>query len=55
MFRVKNKKTKEIIQVLDTYFDPLYQTTYFFIWENNGWRWRPSKNYVPPNIDLKED
>ena len=53
MFRVKNIKTKEIVQVLDTYIDMPFQDTYFLIWENNGWRWRNSKNYVPPNVEVK--
>ena len=52
MFKVKNKKTSEIVQVLDVYMDPIYSKTFFFIWENNGWRWRNSDNYVPPNFEL---
>ena len=53
MFKVKNKKTSEIIQVLSVYMDPIYSKTFFFVWENNGWRWRNSDNYVPPNFDLE--
>lgn len=49
MFRAKRKNTEEIFQVLDTYLDEIFGQTYFLIWENNGWRWRPAKNFVPPN------
>lgn len=49
MFKVKKIKTQEIVQVLDTYFDETFHQTYFLIWDNDGWRWRPAANYVPPN------
>lgn len=49
MFKVRKKGTDEIITVLDTYCDELYGITFFFIFENGGWRWRPANNYVPPN------
>ena len=52
MFKVKNKKTKEIIQVLDTHCDE-YGAAWFLIWENNGWRWRAANNFVPPNYEPK--
>ena len=55
MFKVKHKKTKQIYQVLDTWFDELFHTTYFLIWENNGWRWRLAKNFVPPGVEIKEN
>lgn len=55
MFKVKNIKTEEIIQVLDTTVDEIFGTTFFLVWENNGWRWRPAKNYVPPNYENKKD
>ena len=54
MFRVKNIKTKEIIQVLDTMVDDVYGITFFLIWENNGWRWRDAKNFVPPNYETED-
>lgn len=54
MFKVKRKDTGEIVQVLDTYFEELFHQTYFFIWENDGWRWRPAKNFVPPNWEAKD-
>lgn len=54
MFRVKDKKTKQIIQVLDTMVDEIFGVTFFLIWENEGWRWRPAKNYVPPNYEIEE-
>lgn len=49
MFKAKNIKNGLIYQVLDTYFDDLFHQTYFLVWDNDGWRWRPAKNYVPPN------
>ena len=54
MFKVKNIKTKEVIQVLDTMVDDIFGVTFFFVWENNGWRWRPAKNYDPPNYEIEE-
>ena len=55
MFKVKNKRTKEISIVLDTWFDEIYHKTYFLIWENNGWRWRSAANYVPPNTEIEDE
>lgn len=49
MFKVKHINNKQIYQVLDTYFDETFHQTYFLIWDNDGWRWRPAANYVPPN------
>ena len=54
MFRATDKVTKNIVQVLDTMIDEIYGVTFFLIWENNGWRWRPAKNYIPPNYALEE-
>lgn len=54
MFKVKKKGTNEIVIVLDTYLDDILAVTYFLIWENNGWRWRPASNYVPPNFNEGE-
>lgn len=54
MFRVKRIKDGEIVQVLDTYLDSIFGLTYFLVWENNGWRWRPANKYCPPNYDEKE-
>lgn len=49
MFKVKRKSNGEIITVLDTYCEPDLGTTFFLIWDNAGWRWRPADNFVPPN------
>lgn len=54
MFKVRNKYTNEIVQVLDTYFDDMYHQTYFFLWENDGWRWRSARKYIPPNYVIEE-
>ena len=52
MFRVKRKKDNKIFQVLDTMIDINFGNTFFLIWENDGWRWRPANNYVPPNYEI---
>jgi len=54
MFKVKRKDNGKIYQVLDTYCDNLFHYTYFLIWDNNGWRWRPADKFVPPNYNKKE-
>lgn len=51
MFRVKNKITNEIVQVLDTMCDD-YGKTWFLIWQNK-WTWRAADNYIPPNYEVK--
>lgn len=55
MFKVKKKENEKIYQVLDTSVDDIYGLTYFLIWENNGWRWRDAKNFVPPNWEEPKD
>ena len=55
MFKVKRIKDGEIFQVLDTYIDDVYGITYFFLWDNDGWRWRAAKNFCPPNYEVKKD
>lgn len=52
MFKVKRKKDNKIFQVLDTMIDVNFGNTFFLIWENDGWRWRPANNYVPPNYEI---
>ena len=49
MFKVRRKGQMEIIPVLSVYMDNITAQTFFFIWENDGWRWRPAENFVPPN------
>lgn len=51
MFRVKNKATNEIVQVLDTMCDD-YGKTWFLIWQNK-WVWRSADTFVPPNYKVK--
>jgi hypothetical protein len=55
MFNAKRIDTGEIFQVLDTHFDSKYTLTYFLVWDNGGWRWRPARNFVPPNVEVKND
>lgn len=56
MFKVRRRGKEEIVQVLDTTCDD-FGKAYFLIWENDGWRWRPADNFVPPNYrkDIKEN
>lgn len=53
MFKVKNKITEEIVQVLDTYCDE-YGKTWFLLWIKDKWAWRAADNYVPPNYTPKK-
>lgn len=55
MFRVKHKKTGKIYQVLDTHYNELYGLLMFLVWDNNDWRLRPSRNFVPPNYELETE
>lgn len=50
MFKVKEIKTGEIIQVLDTFCDE-YGAAWFLIWVGK-WVWRPAADYVPPNYKI---
>lgn len=52
MFKVKNIKTNEIIQILDTYCDD-FGKTWFLIWAKNKWAWRAADDFVPPNYQPK--
>lgn len=52
MFKVKNIKTGEIITVLSAYCDE-YGKSWFLIWANDKWAWRPGDNYCPPNYEPK--
>lgn len=53
MFKVKNKLTEEIVQVLDTYCDG-YGKTWFLIWIKDKWTWRSADLFVPPNYIIKK-
>ena len=52
MFKAKRKSTGEIHQILSVYTDNEINVTYFFLWENGDWRWRPASSFVPPNYNL---
>lgn len=52
MFKVKNIKTNEIVQVLAAHCDE-YGKAWFLIWDQDAFRWRPSDNFVPPNYIKK--
>ena len=53
MFKVKRIRSNEIIQVLNATCDE-YGKTWFLIWENGGWRWRPANDFCPPNYKPKK-
>lgn len=53
MFKVKNKITEEITQVLDTYCDE-YGKTWFLLWVKDKWVWRAADAFVPPNYTPKK-
>lgn len=55
MFKAKRKDTGKIYTVLDTYFDDMFHYTYFLVWDNNGWRWREARMFVPPNIEVDNE
>lgn len=49
MFKAKRIDTGEIQTILSVYHDCNFHQTYFFVWDNDGWRWRPAHKYIPPN------
>ena len=51
MFKVKDIKTNEIVQVLDTHCDE-YGKAWFLLWKDK-WVWRAADNYCPPNVTPK--
>jgi hypothetical protein len=53
MFKVKNRKTEEIVQVLDAYCDG-YGKTWFLLWVKDKWCWRAADMFVPPNYVPKK-
>ena len=55
MFKAKRKSTGEIFQILDVFTPNELDVTYFLIWENNDWRWRPASSFVPPNYNLEDN
>ena len=52
MFKAKRIDSGAIETVLAVIHDDTFHQTYFFVWANNGWRWRPAHKYVPPNVDI---
>lgn len=53
MFKVKKIDNNQIYTVLSVYCENTFHQTYFLIWENNGWRWRPADKFIPPALDIK--
>jgi hypothetical protein len=54
MFKVKRYTDEKIFTVLSVFCEPNFHQTYFLIWENWGWRWRPADKFIPPAIDVDE-
>lgn len=54
MFKARRIDTGEIQTILSVYHDYNFHQTYFFVWDNNGWRWRSAHKYVPPNYEEGE-
>ena len=53
MFKAKRIDNGEIETILAVdYFDTWHQT-YFLVWSNDAWRWRPAHKYVPPNVSVE--
>lgn len=52
MFKAKRIDNGKVFTVLDTFFDEMFHLTYFLVWDNNGWRWREAKMFVPPNVEV---
>ena len=53
MFKVKSRKTGEILQALDSFCDE-YGKTWFLFWGNDKWTWRAGDDYCPPNYVPKK-
>lgn len=53
MFKVKSRKTGEILQALDSFCDE-YGKTWFLFWGKDKWTWRAGDDYVPPNYVPKK-
>ena len=54
MFKAKRIDTEEIQTILAVEFNTEFHQTYFLIWENDAWRWRPAHKYCPPNVNPRE-
>ena len=53
MFKAKRIDTSEIETVLAVDYNDTFHQTYFLVWSNNAWRWRPAHKYVPPNVPIE--
>lgn len=54
MFKAKRIDNGEIEVILAVNFNEEFHQTYFMVWANNGWRWRPAHKYIPPNINVED-
>lgn len=54
MFKAKRIDTEEIETVLAVDYHDVMHQTYFLVWSNNAWRWRPAHKYVPPSVNPRD-
>lgn len=54
MFKAKRIDTLEIETILAVTHDDTFHQTYFLVWKNDAWRWRPAHKYVPPNVNPED-
>ena len=54
MFKAKRIDTEEIETILAVNYNDTWHQTYFLVWSNGAWRWRPAHKYIPPNVNLKD-
>ena len=54
MFKVKRIDNKKFYTVVSVYCEPTFHQTYFLIWENWGWRWRPADKFIPPALTVED-
>lgn len=54
MFKAKRIDSGEIQTILAVEFNIEFHQTYFLVWDNYGWRWRPAHKYCPPNVEPKD-
>ena len=53
MFKAKRIDTGEIQTILAVDYNDEFHQTYFLVWDNKAWRWRPAHKYVPPNVPIE--
>lgn len=54
MFKAKRIDTLETETILAVDYNDTFHQTYFLVWSNDAWRWRPAHKYVPPNVNPQD-